>query len=122
MSFALALKLAHRMFPESRFDSLWQGPIRRVDMPDADRHLLINEVRWLMDGKYPKFLEMVAEYFEELLTEEQMAQFVQIYIDFPWIAEKQTELGEKLSGGCADMFAEVSAEALKNLSEGRNGR
>jgi hypothetical protein len=118
MSFALALELANRMFPESRFDSLWQGPIRHVKMPDEDRKLFINEVRWLMDGQYPKFLEMVGECFEELLTEEEMAQFIQVYKEYPWIAEKQTQLGEKLSDGCAQMFAEISAQALNNLNEG----
>jgi hypothetical protein len=121
MSFALALELAHRMFPESRFESLWQGPIKHVGMPDEQREVFIREVRWLMEGQYPKFLEMIAEYFEELLTEEQATQFIQVYKDHPWIAEKQTLLGELISDGCSKMFAEISSQAIQNLQEGNHG-
>jgi len=120
MSFALALELASRMFPESRFTSLWQGPIRRVSMPDEDRDVFLKEVTWLMEGQYAKFLGMIAEFFEEILDAQQIEEFIQVYKDHPWIAEKQTLLGEKMSDGCAQMFAEISSRALNNLNEGRN--
>jgi len=125
MSFALALELASRMFPESRFTSLWQGPIRRVSIrcanwPDEDRDVFLKEVTWLMEGQYAKFLEMIAEFFEEILDAQQIEEFIQVYKDHPWIAEKQTLLGEKMSDGCAQMFAEISSRALNNLNEGRN--
>lgn len=121
MDYALALELAHFMYPRARFVKLWEISLARTrkelaEIQVADWH---SEMLWLIESKYPKFITLTADGIVKVFSDEEIKELLNVYKTLPWLAGKLMALNDELVEANMDLLDEITKEAAKNLDETR---